>query len=148
MPVRSPPGRARLLTRPAFNGSNMNATTGIVLVARLKVVTTGLVPVTIKSGIAVHDIRSQTGIALVMSLGGIAVDTYFALQRSPGDAVLGKTLAKRCPTSFGKESGRDCRMKNRNWGCVARCCARFPSGHVAAVAPSRAMNWRRLMCSP
>ena len=51
MPVRLPPGRARLLTRPAFNGSNMNATTGIVLVARLKVVTTGLVPVTIKSGL-------------------------------------------------------------------------------------------------
>ena len=51
MPVRLPPGRARLVTSPAFSGSSMNATIGMVLVAVLKAVTTGFVPVTIKSGL-------------------------------------------------------------------------------------------------
>jgi len=49
LPVRLPPGRAKLVTSPAFSGSSMNATTGIVLVAAMKAITTGLVPVTINS---------------------------------------------------------------------------------------------------
>jgi hypothetical protein len=44
---------ARLLIRPAFNGSIMNAIIGIVLVAALKAVTAGLGPVTISSGLLV-----------------------------------------------------------------------------------------------
>jgi hypothetical protein len=51
----------------------MNATTGVVLVAAL--ITTGLV----SSGndqlrVAGHDLSDQTGITLVMPLGGIAFD--------------------------------------------------------------------------
>jgi hypothetical protein len=43
----------------------MNATTGIVLVAALKAITTGF---------AGHDLPGQIGITLVMPLGGIAFD--------------------------------------------------------------------------
>ena len=51
MPVRLPPGRARLAISPPFSGSIMNATTGTVLVTALNASTTGLGPVTIKSGL-------------------------------------------------------------------------------------------------
>ena len=53
IPVRLPPGLARPLTSPALRGSSMNATTGIVLVAAVTALTTGLVPVTIKSGLRI-----------------------------------------------------------------------------------------------
>src|SRR3981189_540103 len=55
-----PPGRARLVASPPFNGSELNATTGIVLVAALKTITTGLVPVTIKSGLRVTISRAKS----------------------------------------------------------------------------------------
>jgi hypothetical protein len=60
MPVRLPPGRAKLVTSPAFSGSSMNATTGIVLVAAMKAITTGLVPVTIKFGLRVTISRAKS----------------------------------------------------------------------------------------
>jgi hypothetical protein len=60
MPVRLPPGRLRLATSPAFRGSSMNPTIGIVLVAAAKIVTTGLVPVTIKSGLRLTISRAKS----------------------------------------------------------------------------------------
>src|SRR5262249_12323099 len=60
IPVRLPPGRPRLVTSPACSGSSMNATTGIVLVAALKAITTGLVPVTITSGLRVTISRTKS----------------------------------------------------------------------------------------
>src|SRR6266478_2153401 len=74
IPVRLPPGRRRLVRSPACNGSSMNATTGIVLVAALKAITTGLVPVTITSGLRLTILASQIGITLVVPFGGIALD--------------------------------------------------------------------------
>jgi len=59
-PVRLPPGRRRLVRSPACNGSSMNATTGIVLVAALKAITTGLVPVTITSGLRLTISRARS----------------------------------------------------------------------------------------
>ena len=58
--MRLPPGRLRLVTSLACSGSSMKATTGIVLVAALKAVTTGLVPVTITSGLRVTISRAMS----------------------------------------------------------------------------------------
>ena len=60
IPVRLPPGWARLVTSPALSGSSMNATTGIVLVAAVTFLTTGFVPVTITSGLRATISRTKS----------------------------------------------------------------------------------------
>ena len=53
----------------------MNATTGMALVAALKAITTGLVPVTIKSGLrATMSLAPNPHSVLMMPFSGIAFD--------------------------------------------------------------------------
>ena len=54
----------------------MNATTGIVLVAAVTALTTGLVPATIKSGLRNNDLPHLIRTPLMMSFSGIAFDDY------------------------------------------------------------------------
>jgi hypothetical protein len=92
----------------------MNATTGIALVAALKAITTGLVPVTDQIRIAAHDLFGQIGITLMMSLGGIAFDDQILSFDITQAAQLSEKRAPCAPpTGFGKKGNRDCRMKNR-----------------------------------
>jgi len=98
-----PPGRARLVTSPRFQRIEHERNKPVFsLVAALKAITTGFVPVTIKSGLRATISPRDIGITLVMPLGGIAFDDQiFVLRRNPvGEARRKNRAPTRCPHRF------------------------------------------------
>jgi hypothetical protein len=95
MPVRLPPGRLRLVTSPAFRGSSMNATIGIVLVAAVKGHHDGIGPGDDHIRAAAHDLPSQIAITLVIPLGGIPFDDQIFSLDVAQAAELGENRISR-----------------------------------------------------
>ena len=92
-PVKFPPGRARLLTRPVPIGSPTAAmTTGIVVVVRLAARAAGVPAVTMMSDLRAIELRAERREALVRSLGPAVLDGEIP---ALDVAALAKPLAER-----------------------------------------------------
>ena len=139
IPVRLPPGRARLATRPSLTGSSPTTKTiGIVVVAALAA-------------------NAEAGPAGRGDHGDLPANQFGRQRRQPIGLILGPAVFDRhvlaldiagvlqalakCAQSDPQNSG-DLALRNPITG-IAGCCARAASGHAAAAPPSSVMNSRR-----
>ena len=141
-PVKLPPGRARLVTRPSLTGSSgTRKTIGIVGVAALAANAAGG-PI---AAIATTGRRASSA----ASAGSRPIDCR------PSDIRRLRSRPRQSPILSGPREmrvpGPRYRRATRMWRKpitgIAACCARAASGHATAAPPSRVMNSRRLTSS-
>src|SRR6187431_2536105 len=77
IPVRLPPGRARLVTRPSRTGSSATAKTiGIVTVAALAAIVVAVFPIVAISDLSAHQFDRQFRRAIQLILSPAVFDRY------------------------------------------------------------------------
>ena len=143
-PVALPPGRTRLVTKPAPTGS-MTITNTI-----------GRVRVACSNGAAV-----AVPVAATRTSGASATNSAACLRRSSALVVAQRVSIRTLRSSVQPNCDRPCRnaaMRACDTGSSAAeamrtpmrrippgCCARAASGHAAAAPPSSVMNSRRFI---
>ena len=132
MPVRLPPGRARLATRPSLTGSSLTVKTmGIVVVAALgRERHRGAFDRDDHGDPPANQFGRQRRQPIELSLGPAVFDRHvLALDI----AALLQALAKYAQIVRVRRVRR-CGARNPITG-IAGCCARAASGHAAAAPP-------------
>ena len=139
IPVRLPPGRARLATRPSLTGSSATAKTmGIVVVAAL-------------AANAARDLRSRRSRRPVGEPDRPPAPAADRFDSRPSGIRSPRSRPRhsRCPSGPGEMRADGPRSRQAMWLSrnpitgIAGCCARAASGHAAAAPPSSVMNSRR-----
>ena len=140
-PVRLPPGRLRLATRPTWTGSTpVVKTIGIVVVAAFAASAAGTVACGNHGHLTTNQIGRQRRQSIVLALRPAILDRHVLTLDIAGFL---QALAERGHVSARIRSG-DAPLRNPITG-IAGCCARAASGHAAAAPPSSVTNSRRLM---
>src|SRR5262249_52832809 len=141
IPVRLPPGRFRLVTRPAWTGSlPVPKTIGIVLVAALASITAAVL-----CGATITATRRRTRSAANSGSRALllcAQRNSIATLRPSANPVSPKP-PRNADTRCAAGSGEPASIYPIIGTFV--CCARAVSGHAAAAPPSAASNSRRPM---
>ena len=139
MPVRFPPGRARLATRPSLTGSSPTTKTmGIVVVAALAADAARMPPIA-----TITATWRRTSSAA--SAGSRSIDS------PPSDIRSLRSRPRHSRSPSGPAEMRARGPRTRHGDAVSRnpitgiagCCARAASGHATAAPPSSVMNSRR-----
>jgi hypothetical protein len=148
MPVRLPPGRARLVTSlQRIDHERNNRYCSCCGPERGH---DGISPGDDHIRVAGHDLPDQIGITFVMALGGIAFDDQiFSFDVTQAAQLTEKRGPCAPPTRFGEKGRRDCRMENRypplhcrllrarrNGPCrrTSEHCGELTSSHAASSA--------------
>src|SRR5262245_13928535 len=140
-PVKLPPGRARLATRPSLTGSSptMKAM-GIVAVAALAVDVTAMPPLV---AITATCRRTRSAASAGSRSNWFSAQRYTIATFSPSTYPVSFRPWRNARNRSVNASG-DLLSRNPITG-IAGCCPRAGSGHAAAAPPSRVMNSRRFM---
>ena len=143
IPVRLPPGRARLATRPSLTGSSATTKTmGIVVVAAL-------------AANAEADLRARRSRRPAGEPNRPPAPAADPFDSRPSGIRSPRSRPRhsRSPSGPGEIRADGRPTRQAIWGLrnpitgIAGCCARAASGHAAAP-PSSVMNSRRLTRSP
>ena len=145
-PVRLPPGRARLATRPAATGSlPPRKTIGIVEVALFAASAEGVAARRHDHvDLAADEIGGQGGQPIIMALRPAVFDRHVL---SLDIAGFAQSLPERGQVPIVAGWSGDAVLRKPITG-IAFCCARKASGHAVAAPPSRMISSRRLTSLP